>query len=205
MVVLPFFFLSFLEVPKDHSSSAGAGSSSFGSIAVGSVSFLPFFFDLAVPQPPQSSSAISSTTGIDSTLGSSRKSVTAPFFFFFSFLDTEVKPKSKESSSFFSSGGSGAFTGSSSSTEPKEKGVFFFFGFPRLMLQGLLSISASFLVSVADAAVVAVVAVVEKSQPVAPVFQLLPHTPKPLLAFAVVEDVSKVRSSMGPGSSNLIS
>jgi len=75
-------------------------------------------------------------------------------------LFTAVKPKSN--ASFFSSfGGSGSLSFSSSSRAPKEKVAFFFFGFPRFRLQGLLSISeVSFFVSV----VVVVVVVAEKSQ-----------------------------------------
>jgi hypothetical protein len=128
----------------------------------GSAAFFPFFLVLAVPQALQSSSvAVSSTTGagagagVGSSFGSSKSSKMLFFFFFLSFLFTEVKPKSK--ASFFSSfGGSGSFSFSSSSSAPNEKVAFFFFGFPRFRLQGLLSISAvSFFVSVAVVVVLA--------------------------------------------------
>jgi hypothetical protein len=151
-----------LEPPKAHSPSAGAGSTFVSSTlgGSGSAAFFPFFLVLAVPQALQSSSAaVSSTTGagvgVGSSFGSSKSSKMLFFFFFLSFLFTEVKPKSK--ASFVSSfGGSGSFSFSSSSSAPNEKVAFFFFGFPRFRLQGLLSISAvSFFVSVAVVVVVA--------------------------------------------------
>jgi hypothetical protein len=71
-------------------------------------------------------------------------------------LGTEVKPKSNLSSSFFSGGSGSSGLASSSSRDTKENPVFFFLGFPRFKLQGLLSISVSFaFVSVSGVAVVA--------------------------------------------------
>ncbi len=163
---LPFFPFFFPAVkPEPHSSSTGAGSSTFGSILAGSDStaFLPFpFFAFGTPHPPpQSSSAGGSSTtagigsGVSSTVSSNAK--TPPFFFFLSFFETDENPKSKVSS-FFSGTGSGS-TGlaSSSSRAPKENPAPpFFFGLPRFKLHGLSS--ASFFVSSAG------VAVDEKSQ-----------------------------------------